>query len=123
MAGVGQMSDACRKPGPVVLSLADFFVARPAFQGVCAVLSADNTNQINHLTGARAMAATNNLQARLPFTFTVKCEVCPNEFEVERGKGRPLKFCSDTCRDAQSRAQKNAWQKRQAALRTTPGGT
>jgi hypothetical protein len=64
------------------------------------------------------MAATNNLQARLPLQFAVRCEVCDAPFEIERRKGRPQKFCSDVCRQAQLSAQKAEWQRQ----RTTEAG-
>jgi predicted nucleic acid-binding Zn ribbon protein len=54
------------------------------------------------------------LQLALPLFGSASCVVCGAPFAIERRRGRPAKFCSDPCREAQLKAQKRAWAMKQA---------
>lgn len=53
-------------------------------------------------------------QLALPISQPVRCDVCETPFEIQRGRGRPQKFCSHRCRTAQLKDQKAAWGRRQS---------
>jgi hypothetical protein len=59
-------------------------------------------------------------QSFLPFICRSNCATCGRQFDVPicRGRGRPQRFCSDSCRTERVRVQKREWAVRQ---REKPG--
>lgn len=121
-------------PRPAALSFAGFFPCRAEFSDLkrtITVSAQKNCESDQRLTGdARASAAIEGLdrtnkfsQLSLPISQTSACDVCGKPFEVVRRRGRPQRFCSDTCRTAQAKAQRSDWSRvnwasRGAAKRT-----